>query len=68
DRVHRIGQERDVSVYLPLAIHPRVGERSFDVLLHNLLERKRTLSGSVLTPVAPSEGEIAAVLDEALDA
>lgn len=50
DRVYRIGQEREVHVYHPLAVHPEVGESSFDVLLHNLLERKRSLSRQMLMP------------------
>jgi len=50
DRVFRIGQTRKVYVYYPLAIHPVIRENSFDINLHSLLERKRTLSRSVLVP------------------
>lgn len=49
DRVFRIGQERAVNVYIPLAIHPALGESSFDVNLHQLLERKRALSAQLLS-------------------
>ena len=50
DRVYRIGQKRAVHVHLPLAVHPQYAEASFDVKLHALLERKRQLSRTVLTP------------------
>ncbi len=52
DRIYRIGQDRDVHVYYPLAIHPdpSISECSFDLKLHALLERKRTISRDVLIP------------------
>jgi SNF2 family DNA or RNA helicase len=55
DRVYRIGQERDVHIYYPMALHPGLEENSFDLTLHRLLERKRDLSRQVLA--APSMGE-----------
>ncbi|MBK1631682.1 hypothetical protein CKO31_13185 [Thiohalocapsa halophila] len=55
DRVYRIGQQRDVHVHIPLAMHPTHEERSFDANLHRLLEDKRRLSVSVLAaPTATS--------------
>jgi SNF2 family DNA or RNA helicase len=48
DRVYRIGQVRPVEVHLPIAVHPKFGDSSFDVQLHRLLERKRALSQSAL--------------------
>ena len=57
DRVFRIGQRRTVHVYLPLAIHPRFGEYSFDVKLHDLMERKREMNRRVLAPTSLSQGE-----------
>ena len=33
DRVHRIGQERAVTVHVPMAVHPAYREHSFDCLL-----------------------------------
>jgi SNF2 family DNA or RNA helicase len=48
DRIYRIGQDRAVEVYLPIAVHPEYGEASFDERLHALLERKRELSRQVL--------------------
>jgi SNF2 family DNA or RNA helicase len=50
DRAYRIGQTRDVTIHVPLAIHPLFGEQSFDVKLDALLERKRNLSRHMLCP------------------
>lgn len=50
DRAYRIGQTQDVNVYYPRAIHPVYGDRSFDAILHELLDRKRALSRHVLAP------------------
>ena len=46
DRAFRIGQTRDVTVYLPQSVHPdpALAETSFDLKLHALMERKRALS------------------------
>jgi SNF2 family DNA or RNA helicase len=62
DRIYRLGQERNVHVYYPLAIHsqPHLRDYSFDLQLHQLLERKRTLSRDVLMP--PQTGNEAAEL------
>ncbi|MER9171186.1 DEAD/DEAH box helicase [Mesorhizobium australicum] len=50
DRAYRIGQEKPVTVHLPIARHPVFGESSFDVKLNALLERKRALSRDMLIP------------------
>lgn len=52
DRVYRIGQTRDVHVYLPQAVHPDPGlrEASFDLKLDALMTRKRDLSRDLLVP------------------
>ena len=50
DRAYRIGQSRDVTIYVPLAVHPEYGDQSFDVKLDQLLERKRALSRDMLLP------------------
>ena len=50
DRVYRIGQEKDVHVYYPMAKHPEIGEKSFDICLKNLLDKKRKLSLNLLVP------------------
>ena len=53
DRVYRIGQERPVHIYLPMATHPEF--QTFDVILHELLERKRQLSQGTLFPTEQAE-------------
>jgi len=50
DRVYRIGQEKPVTVYCPMARHPVFGEQSFDLKLNTLLARKRSLSRELLVP------------------
>ena len=52
DRAYRIGQTRDVTVYLPQSVHPDPGiaPSSFDLKLDALMERKRTLSRGLLAP------------------
>ncbi|WP_336950716.1 DEAD/DEAH box helicase [Sphingobium aromaticivastans] len=58
DRAYRIGQEKDVTVYLPQSVHPdpSVGPTSFDLKLHALMERKRALSRGLLAP-AEEDGD-----------
>ncbi len=46
DRVYRIGQKKQVNVYLPMATHPQV--LSFDLHLHRLLNNKVDLSEAVV--------------------
>ncbi|SDR53905.1 Helicase conserved C-terminal domain-containing protein [Rhizobiales bacterium GAS113] len=50
DRAYRLGQKRDVTVHLPLAVHPRLGPSSFDIKVHELLGQKRELSRGLLAP------------------
>ncbi len=49
DRAYRIGQKRDVTVYLPLLIHPGRGPdfTTFDRGLDKLISQKRALAGSL---------------------
>jgi SNF2 family DNA or RNA helicase len=61
DRVYRIGQEKAVQVHIPLAIHPRFGEHSFDENLHALLERKRVLSRGALAPPTANNEDMASL-------
>lgn len=53
DRVYRIGQTRPVHIYLPMATHPDF--QTFDVILHELLGRKRQLSQGTLFPTERAE-------------
>ncbi|OOF44419.1 DEAD/DEAH box helicase [Rodentibacter trehalosifermentans] len=46
DRVYRIGQKKQVNVYLPMATHPEI--HSFDIQLHKLLNNKVDLSEAVV--------------------
>jgi hypothetical protein len=50
DRVYRIGQNKPVTIHIPIAVHPVWGERTFDVTLDRLLTRKRTMSRTLLAP------------------
>ena len=50
DRIYRIGQERDVTIHLPFAIHTDYRERSFDCVLNDLMRRKRSLARAALWP------------------
>ncbi|MYA63553.1 MAG: DEAD/DEAH box helicase [Gemmatimonadetes bacterium] len=58
DRVFRIGQQRTVHVYVPLARHPRFGDYSFDLKLDSLMERKRAMNRRVLAPAAATGGDV----------
>ena len=48
DRAYRIGQEKDVHVWYPLAIHPDEGVVSFDSALNLLMARKVQLQDNIL--------------------
>lgn len=56
DRVYRIGQTRDVHVYLPAAVHADFA--TFDVLLDRVLSSKTQLKDAVMAPVVASEGDL----------
>ena len=64
DRVYRIGQTKDVTVYIPMAKSPDYEEgASFDENLDKLLEYKRTLSEKALYPTGDSKYDGAAIYD-----
>lgn len=65
DRVHRLGQNKPVTIHVPMSIHPTYRHQSFDCLLHNLMQRKRQLSASALWPMGDQQ-EDAAQLQELL--
>lgn len=56
-RVLRIGQERPVTIHLPLATLPD-GRRSFDLNLDDFLERKRRLFHEALAPPEADEQDL----------
>lgn len=60
DRVYRIGQTRNVNIYIPALHHPE--HMSFDVLLNKLLMNKLAVSDAVVTPQAVTETEIIKLL------
>ncbi|WP_311267490.1 SNF2-related protein [Sphingobium sp. WCS2017Hpa-17] len=64
DRAYRIGQDKDVTVYLPQSVHPdpAVAPTSFDLKLHALMERKRALSRGLLAP-AEDENDAGMLFD-----
>src|SRR5208283_1606812 len=51
DRVYRIGQNRDVHVYYPIARDPEGRIVTFDERLDNLLDRRRELASEFLSPM-----------------
>ena len=56
DRVFRIGQDKPVHVWYPMALHPSFPGGSFDEALDALLERKRELTRRLLVPpVGPGD-------------
>ena len=56
DRVYRIGQKKEVHVYLPAVLHPQFA--SFDVHLDRLLRGKLMLKDAVVTPEGVNDNEI----------
>jgi superfamily II DNA or RNA helicase len=58
DRVYRIGQDKDVHIWLPIAEHPIYGESSFDRKLDALMRRKRDLAAGLLVePESATDAE-----------
>jgi Holliday junction resolvase-like predicted endonuclease len=50
DRAYRIGQDKDVTIYTPVAMHPQIGDSSYDLVLDRILTRKRLLARSLFVP------------------
>lgn len=67
DRVYRIGQKRPVNVYIPIAVHPKYKERSFDVNLNRLLTQKRTLSHNALIPGTVTSNEVQDLFEQTVE-
>lgn len=62
DRVYRIGQKKDVNVYLPMACHKDFGVGgSFDEKLNSLLNYKKSLSENVLFPTGENPNDAIAI-------
>lgn len=65
DRVYRLGQQKAVRVYYPLAVHPspHIREHSFDLKLDALLRSKRALAGRMLLPPENRDADAAGLFD-----
>ncbi len=55
DRAYRIGQQKPVKVYYPLAVAPNNEIKTFDIVLDELLGRKSHLATSTLFPTEQIE-------------
>jgi hypothetical protein len=55
DRVYRIGQEREVHVYHPIAKDPQGEFETFDEKLDALIRRRVRLAADFLSPMPPEE-------------
>jgi hypothetical protein len=67
DRVYRIGQMKDVHIHHVLAVHPQIGDRSFDLRLASLLDRKRGLNRAVLAPAGATDGDLQELYRETVE-
>ena len=50
DRAYRIKQTKDVNIYTPVSRHPKHQIPSFDLVLDDILSRKRQLARSLFVP------------------
>lgn len=67
DRAYRIGQQKDVYVYYPLAIPEALpAGAGFDEQLNDLLAKKRNLSRKVIIPTEFGDGEMSAFSNNVL--
>ncbi|MBC9176144.1 SNF2-related protein [Pseudoroseomonas ludipueritiae] len=67
DRIYRIGQVRDVNIHLPLAVHPTLGDASYDLVLSELLARKRNLSRDIVVSTQPTEEEVSQMMNTVMN-
>lgn len=61
DRVYRLGQDKSVTIHLPIAVHPLLGDHSFDVVLDVMLSKKRGLSRDIVVPTTMTEEDFRAM-------
>jgi SNF2 family DNA or RNA helicase len=66
DRAFRIGQKKTVHVYIPLALHPKYKDQSFDANLNRLLHNKRNLSMNALLPGTLSKEDMHSLFSDTL--
>lgn len=62
DRVYRLGQDKDVTIHIPIAIHPRLGDASFDTVLDTMLTEKRSLSREIVVPTCMTKEDLQRML------
>lgn len=63
DRAYRIGQTRDVNVYTPVTKHPIAEIPSFDLVLDNILSKKRGLAQTLFIPAELSPEDFADIFE-----
>ena len=63
DRVYRIGQKKNVNVYLPLACNKNLRGKTFDENLDALLRCKNFLSANVLFPTLTTDADLNLLID-----
>ncbi len=62
DRIYRIGQDRDVTIHIPIAVHPHHQRASFDCILNDIMIRKRKLFRDILMPVEDFDADQSAMI------
>jgi hypothetical protein len=62
DRAYRIGATKEVFVHTIGAVHPQLGESSYDVILDQLLRRRREISRRIFTSSEVTAADFAEVL------
>lgn len=65
DRAYRIGATKDVHVYTVGAVHPQLGDKSYDVILDNLLSVRREVSRRIFTSSELTAADFAEALGAA---
>jgi len=61
DRAYRIGQSKSVNVFTPIAKNESFGDKSFDCILHRLLDNKRTIAKGLFVPTTLSGEDFSGV-------
>ena len=64
DRAYRIGQNKPVSVYTPIARSTSYGDKSFDCILDKLLQKKRSLATDVFMSTQIESDDFASAFAE----
>lgn len=67
DRAYRIGQDKQVNIYYPIAVHPDFQDHSYDLQLNSLLEKKRHLSREMLMPPSVSSDDVNNLFNETIN-